>query len=98
MKECIKQIEVRYGCIEFDLTDSASKMNDFGRVSDMVADKLEAGSMDEMEARRLFTGKFEEIFGAGSCQKTFGTDIPGILQLEEFWDKFSPLLEKWLKE
>ena len=97
MERCIKRIEVRYGYIEIDLTDSGSKMIDFGKMSDMVADKLEAGSMNETEARKLLAGKFEGIFGTGSCQKTFGTAIPGILQLEEFWNKFSILLTDWKK-
>lgn len=98
MKKCIKRIEVRYGYIEIDLTDSASQMDAFSRVSDMVADKLKIGNLGEMEDRRLLAGKFEDIFGIGSCQKTFGTDTPDILQLEEFWNKFSRLLQGWLKK
>lgn len=97
-KTCIKRIEVRYGYIEVDLFDSSSQFDDFARASEMAADGIEAGNMDEAEAERMVAAKFEGIFGARSCQKTFGTDTPSILQFAEFWDKFSPLLEKWLKE
>lgn len=96
-KRCIKRIEVRYGDIEVDLFDF-HKFDDFSRMSETVADGLEAGNMNEAEAERMMAAKFEGIFGAGSCQKSFGTDMPSILQFVEFWDKFFPLLGKWLKE
>lgn len=99
-KRHIKRIEVRYGYIEINLLTASKKMTRFSRASEMVVDRLQDGGdrADTEEGQKLLAAKFEEIFGAGACQKTFGTDTPGILQFAEFWDKFSPLWEKWSRE
>lgn len=96
----MKKIEVLDGYIEIDLISCSSKLDDFARMVDGIASRLETkeGGLDEEKTGRILAEKFDAVFGRRSCQKTFGTDTPGILQFAEFWDKFSPLLEEWLKE
>lgn len=96
----IKTIEVNNGCIQIDILSSAKKLADFAKSANAFADSLEVGENKPGAARagKALAKNFDQIFGRGACRKTFGTDIPSIPQFDEFWNKFEPLLNGWLKD
>lgn len=96
----IKTIEVNGGYIQIDLLSSGKKLADFARTTSILADSLESGEGEAVTTGicKKLAEEFEKIFGRGACKKTFGTNSPRILQFAEFWDKFEPLLNGWLKD
>lgn len=96
-KPFVKRIKVEGGCITVNLITFLQVICDFEKTVEAIkpADGRETG---EMEIRKILAGKFERIFGRGSCRKTFGTDIPSLAQISEFLDKLEPLLKGWMDE
>ena len=69
--------------------DSSLKRHESGQIS--------ADERKETPELRSDLGKaFDMTFGRGASKKTFGTAAPSIGQMEEFFDKFIPLANKWL--
>ena len=103
MEKAIKTIQVNNGYIQLDL----SKPERFKAFSNRimiaykkaVRGKKSGESIDTTMYRKKVASAFNDFFeDENACQKAFGTDIPGIKQMDEFMDKFSDLVDKWLKE
>ena len=97
----LKIIRVKYGYIQLDFGDP-DKFARWGQLIEEArirANKAAAGADERKETPelRLDLGKaFDMTFGRGASKKTFGTAAPSIGQMEEFFDKFIPLANKWL--
>ena len=97
----LKVIKVNGGYIRFDL-GNPDKLTRWGNAIERAcirADKAAAGADERKETPELRSdlGKaFDITFGRGASKKTFGTAAPSIGQMEEFFDKFVPLANKWL--
>lgn len=100
-RENLKIIKVKHGYIQLDLGD-LDKFARWGTAIERAcirADKAAAGADERKETPELRSdlGKaFDMTFGRGASKKTFGTAAPSIGQMEEFFDKFIPLANKWL--
>ena len=97
----LKTIKVKGGYIQIDLgnPDKFAKWSKLIEQACIRADKATAGADERKETPELRSdlGKaFDMTFGRGTSKKTFGTAAPSIGQMEEFFDKFIPLANKWL--
>ena len=97
----LKTIKVKGGYIQIDLgnPDTFAKWSKLIEQACIRADKAAAGADERKETPELRSdlGKaFDMTFGRGTSKKTFGTAAPSIGQMEEFFDKFIPLANKWL--
>lgn len=101
-KTFLKTIKVSGGMIHFDMSKPerlkrlATAME---RVADEIANKY--GPDERVDYRpfsREVAEEFDQIFGENATIKTFGTNLPSMGQWEEFNDKFTVLVEKWIKE
>lgn len=97
-----KKIQVKNGYIYFNML----RAEDLGRLSEtiksVVLENLKGKRPDEKVDSRIgcdrIAEEFDRIFGKGACERTFDTEVPTIFMFDEFFQKFSVLVDQWLKE
>ncbi|OUQ13815.1 hypothetical protein [Lachnoclostridium sp. An138] len=103
MAKMLKTIQVRGGYLQVDFSRPERFKAFSNRImiayKKAIRGKMPGESIDTTMYRKKVASAFNDFFeDENACQKTFGTDIPGIKQMDEFIDKFSDLADKWLKE
>ena len=101
-KTFLKTIRVNGGMIHFDMS-KPEQLKRLAAVIDQAADEISRKydpdeRVDFQPFSQNIAEEFDRIFGKKATIKTFGTDLPSMGQWEEFNDKFTVLVEKWLKE
>lgn len=96
-----KVINVKKGQISLMVPEDIPKLyetmqNIFNmtKTSQMIITKENEYEVD-MELRKNSSRDFEDLFGKGSCEKTFGTKLPSYKAFAEFAEKINDLIEQW---
>lgn len=99
-----KFVRVRGGMIFFDFPEDLVAWDNalrriFEKARD-VASREQVENPDDLNRELWETNQkeFESVFGEGSCQTTFLTDLPSAQAILEFRDKFNCLLDEWSKK
>ena len=98
MTGMIKIIRVKYGYIHFDFSRPELLDRFSYELLTSVQKAVKESDGTPVDTQKLCEemGKcFDNIFGCNACKKTFGTAQPSLRQLEEFWEKFSTLVNNW---
>lgn len=97
-----KVIKVKGGVIRFDMS-KPEQLKRLATVMKKIADEVSSecdpdGHVDFRPFSQNVAEEFDRIFGKNATIKTFGTTTPSTEQWEEFCNKFSILVEKWIEE
>jgi hypothetical protein len=94
-----KTIKVDGGYITFDFSPGiVKKLDDFVLELNEIETGLESGDIAVRTAGKRLARKFDAIFGKNASIKAFGCSAPSMTQFEEFWNKFAPVAEEWMKK
>ncbi|MBS6395852.1 MAG: hypothetical protein KH452_01690 [Clostridiales bacterium] len=99
-----KFVRVRGGMIIFDFPEDIPAWEQALlkirlKAYDILARKrIENEDVLNHEMRETNRREFESVFGEGSCQYTFLTDLPSLTAILEFQEKFKYLLEDWTRK
>lgn len=100
----IKRIAVNNGMICISVPEQLQELHSFAQSVQQQMGKAakKAGrrrkDIDVSKYCKSIAEGFDSLFGDGACEKTFGTEMPNFDMIVEFFEKLSPLIERWVEE